>query len=94
MGTIDPQLMHVLVRAQDSQRWDDKTRQVAGVRRDGARTLITYANGKEYAYGVDRVQIYYQVACNQITSKVSCGRTWNAFVYSPAKQSQIACVTP
>ncbi len=66
MGTIDPQLMHVLVRAQNSQRWDDKTRQVAGVRRDGARTLITYANGKEYAYGVDRVQIYYQVACNQI----------------------------
>ena len=66
MGTIDPQLMHVLVRTQDSQRWDDKTRQVAGVRRDGARALITYANGKEYAYGVDRVQIYYQVACNQI----------------------------
>lgn len=24
MGTIDPQVMHVLVRAQNSQRWDDK----------------------------------------------------------------------
>ena len=61
MESVDPRTMHVLIRDKETLTWQDETWKVAKARRDGNRVVVTYANGKEYRYGEDRVQLYDQV---------------------------------
>ena len=80
MESVDPRTMHVLIRDKDAPNWLDCTWKVAQARRDGDRIVVTYANGKEYPYGTDRVRLYDQVERRKVDAldeiRVS-GQRWN-----------------
>ena len=81
MESVDPRTMHVLIRDKDAPNWLDCTWKVAQARRDGDRIVVTYANGKEYAYGTDRVRLYDQVERRELDTLdevVVSGQRWNS----------------
>ena len=81
MESVDPRTMHVLIRDKDAPNWLDCTWKVAQARRDGDRIVVTYANGKEYAYGTDRVRLYDQVERRELETLdevVVSGQRWNS----------------
>ena len=80
MESVDPRTMHVLIRDKDAPNWQDCTWKVAQARRDGDRIVVTYANGKEYPYGTDRVRLYDQVERRELDALDEirvCGQRWN-----------------
>lgn len=81
MESVDPRTMHVLIRDKDAPNWLDCTWKVAQARRDGDRIVVTYANGKEYPYGTDRVRLYDQVERRELDALdevVVSGQRWNS----------------
>ena len=81
MESVDPRTMHVLIRDKDAPNWQDCTWKVAQARRDGDRIVVTYANGKEYPYGTDRVRLYDQVERRELDALdevVVSGQRWNS----------------
>lgn len=81
MESVDPRTMHVLIRDKDAPNWQDCTWKVAQARRDGDRIVVTYANGKEYPYGIDRVRLYDQVERRELDALdevVVSGQRWNS----------------
>lgn len=80
MESVDPRTMHVLIRDKDAPNWQDCTWKVAQARRDGDRIVVTYANGKEYPYGTERVRLYDQVERRKVDALDEirvCGQRWN-----------------
>ena len=80
MESVDPRTMHVLIRDKGAPNWQDCTWKVAQARRDGDRIVVTYANGKEYPYGTDRVRLYDQVERRKVDALDEirvCGQRWN-----------------
>lgn len=80
MESVDPRTMHVLIRDKGAPNWQDCTWKVAQARRDGDRIVVTYANGKEYPYGTDRVRLYDQVERRKVDALdeiVVSGQRWN-----------------
>ena len=81
MESVDPRTMHVLIRDKGAPNWQDCTWKVAQARRDGDRIVVTYANGKEYPYGTDRVRLYDQVERRELDALdeiVVSGQRWNS----------------
>ena len=81
MENLDTRTMHVLIRDKDAPNWLDCTWKVAQARRDGDRIVVTYANGKEYPYGTDRVRLYDQVERRELDALdeiVVSGQRWNS----------------
>ena len=81
MEAVDPRTMHVLIRDKGAPNWQDCTWKVAQARRDGDRIVVTYANGKEYPYGTDRVRLYDQVERRKVDALDEIrvgGQRWNS----------------
>ena len=81
MESVDPRTMHVLIRDKGAPNWQDCTWKVAQARRDGDRIVVTYANGKEYPYGTDRVRLYDQVERRKVDALDEIrvgGQRWNS----------------
>lgn len=65
MGSVDPRMMHVLIKPGAYGRWKDRSRQIVNWSFDGNTYALSYDDGRHEELCADQVQIYDQVSNKQ-----------------------------
>ena len=65
MGSVDPRMMHVLIKPGAYGRWMDCSRQIVNWSFDGNTYALSYDDGRHEELCADQVQIYDQVSNKQ-----------------------------
>ena len=65
MGSVDPRMMHVLIKRGDRGRWKDCSKQIVSCCFDGSTYSFDFDDGRHEELFADQVQIYDQVSKGQ-----------------------------